>query len=110
MFTLYYISPQYLVGKVGAAEGYGGTEAGTVSEYKLTVNLTVKDNAWCAEQLRVNFRRHLTNKAKLRSTLFNGLNDQLICTRGDELIDSAIKIGEKVHGVSDKLYSGFPQP
>ena len=95
----HFISPQDLVGKVGVADGYGYTEGGTQSDYKLTVNVTVRDNAWCADQLRANFSRHLINKAKLKTFLYNGLNDQIICTRG-ELTNSAINIGEKVYGVS----------
>ena len=93
------ISPQDLVGKVGIAEGYGYTEGGTTSNIKRTVNVTVKDNAWCADQLRANFSRHLLNKAILKSNLYNGLNDQIICTQG-ELTNSAINIGEQVYGVS----------
>ena len=61
------------------------------------VNLTIKDNAWCADQLRANFSRHLLNKAILKSNLYNGLNDQIICTQG-ESTNSAI--GEKVYDVS----------
>ena len=82
------------------ADGYGYTEGGSQSKQKLTVNVTVKDNAWCAEQLRAKVGGHLTNKFKVKSTLNKGLNDQIICTQG-ELVTSAINIGEKVYAVSN---------
>ena len=84
------IIPQDLVGKVGTASGYGYTEAGSVSSYLIEANMTVKDNGWCAEQLRANFSTHRTNKKKLQTFLHKGLNDQLICTRGETLINSTI--------------------
>ena len=95
------IISQDLVGKIGAAKGYGTTEAGKENDFQITANMTIKDNGWCAEQLRANFSRHLTNKRKLQTNLHNGLNDQIICTRGEKLVDSIVKNGTKAYGVSD---------
>merc|ERR1712012_11001 len=78
---------QDLVGKFGKAAGYGQTETGYVNNFTLTANMTIKDNGWCAEELRAKFGKHLTNRRKLINNLPNGINDQILCTRGEQARD-----------------------
>ena len=93
------IPSQDLVGKVGVTEGYGYTETGQQSKLKIENTLTIRDNAWCAEQLRANFSKHLINRRKIKNNLSDGLNEQIICARGE--LAKSVFTGEEGYKVSD---------
>ena len=92
------IPSQDLVGKVGVTEGYGYTETGNQSKLLLENTLTIRDNAWCAEQLRANFSKHLINRRKIKNNLSDGLNEQIICARGE--LAKSVFTGEEGYKVS----------
>ena len=92
------IPSQDLVGKVGVTEGYGYTETGQQSKLKIENTLTIRDNAWCAEQLRANFSKHLINRVKIKDNLSDGLNEQIICARGE--LAKSVFTGEEGYKVS----------
>ena len=89
------------MGKIGVADGTGYTEAGSQSKAIRQTDLTIKNNTWCAEELKARFGKHLINRAKIRNYLPHGVNKKIICARGEECLASEIITDLWGYGVSD---------
>ena len=61
-------------------QGFGITEAGKIPNKNLETNVTIISNQECYDLLsKVPFPTH---KTTIKSTLFDGVTDQVVCTKG----------------------------
>ena len=78
------------------AEGIGSgyRECGIKSSIQHVANQTIKNNSECAEIIAQEFKKHATNKVKLKRALKKGWNDQILCLVGN------LKEGTDIYTVS----------
>ena len=73
-----------VTGKDATYEGFGSATKTLRNE-----SVTIIANDLCDDILKANNTKHLINKAKLKGTLSEGANEQIVCTMGkyDEATD-----------------------
>lgn len=73
-----------IIGKTATVQGYGTTETGSVGTL-LEANLTIISNDRCEDIIHHNVTKSDLFKGQLNKGLPKGLNNQLLCGRGEKL-------------------------